>query len=156
MAQHPEFKPLKLKALDEEDLLVLASLLQDAIVPISGMKFEKDKEQFYLIANRFCWECHHHHEKDQTPYHRVQSSAHFEHVKNVQKKGLPEHPEHIVNLLTIHNTKDGCVQLAFSGGGQIKLEVDQLHCKLNDLDEPYTTKERPAHHHETIEEAQVV
>jgi len=145
MDQHPELKPLKLKAFDDEDLLVLASLLQDAIVPLSGMKFDQDKGQFYLIANRFCWECQHHHEKDGSPYHRVQSGAHFEHVKNVQKRGLPEHPEGMVNLLTIHNTKDGCIHLAFSGGGQIKLEVETLHCRLQDLDEPYTTPNHPTH-----------
>ncbi|MEB3702035.1 DUF2948 family protein [Candidatus Bealeia paramacronuclearis] len=137
--------PLKLKAIDSEDLTIISSLLQDALIPISGMRYEKEKNQFYLVANRFCWECAHHHEKDGTAFHRVQSGTLFDYVKNVQKQGLATHPETLVNLLTIHNTKDGCVHLVFSEGGQIKLEIEKLSCKLEDLEETYTTPSHPAH-----------
>ena len=144
-SSHHEVTPLKLKAVDAEDLMVIASLLQDALVPISGMHYEKEKNQFYLVANRFCWECATQHKKEGSSFHRIQSGALFDHVKNVQKLGLSDHPDTLVNLLTIHNTKDGCVHLLFSGGGKIKLQIEKLSCKLKDLDTAYTTPAFPAH-----------
>ena len=41
---------------DDEDYNVLSSLLQDAAVPISEMKFELISKQFIIVCSRYVWE----------------------------------------------------------------------------------------------------
>ena len=47
---------LRLRAQDADDLTVLSSLFQDAIIPGSDMHIDKANKRFVLVANRFCWE----------------------------------------------------------------------------------------------------
>ena len=47
---------LKLRAHDAEDLAVVSSLLQDAIVPAKEMTFLAAERRFVMVANRFMWE----------------------------------------------------------------------------------------------------
>ncbi len=47
---------LRLRAQDADDLTVLSSLFQDAIIPGSDMYIDKANKRFVLVANRFCWE----------------------------------------------------------------------------------------------------
>lgn len=140
------YKPLKVLVEDAEDLQVIAACLQDALIPLSGIKYDPALKQFYLVANRFCWECEPETVGGNTYHARVAAGLAFHHVKNVQKKGLNLDQHHeLVNLLTIHNSEKGCIHLIFSGGSEIKLEVDNLCCHLKDMDEPYPTSNQPKH-----------
>ena len=47
---------LALIARDAEDLEVISSILQDAVVPINEMAFIEEENRFILIASRFCRE----------------------------------------------------------------------------------------------------
>ena len=47
---------LKLLALDEEDLQVVSSHLQDAVVRVGDMVFLPSQKRFVAIVNRFDWE----------------------------------------------------------------------------------------------------
>jgi hypothetical protein len=47
---------LKLIALDEEDLAVVSSLLQDAVVRAADMTYLPQQKRFAAIVNRFDWE----------------------------------------------------------------------------------------------------
>ena len=49
---------LRLLARDEDDIVVVSALLQDAIVPGADMEFKRKTNQFFIVANRFCWEIH--------------------------------------------------------------------------------------------------
>ena len=49
-------KPLKLIALDEEDLAVVSSHLQDAVVRVGDMAYLPSKKRFAAVLNRFDWE----------------------------------------------------------------------------------------------------
>lgn len=141
-----EYEPLRLSALDGDDLQVLSACLQDALVPIAGMTYEEDKGHFYLMMNRFCWECHPEVVEGDEVHQRVHCGIHLDHVKRVKHKGFdPNHEDGFMNLLTIHNKKKGCVNLVFSGGGEVELDVDKLKCLIQDLDEPYPTKNKPSH-----------
>ena len=46
-------KPLRLKALDVEDLGVLSGLVQDAVFPSSEIKWDRAARRFALLLNRF-------------------------------------------------------------------------------------------------------
>lgn len=141
-----QYEPLKIAAMDQEDLQVFASFLQDALVPISGMTYDENQGHFYLVVNRFCWECHTEASDGEEVHQRVSCGVHINHVENVKQKGFdPNHEDGFMNLLTVHNQKNGCVSLVFSGGGEVELKVSKLKCLLKDMDEPYPTKNRPSH-----------
>jgi hypothetical protein len=48
--------PLKLRARDLEDMAVIASVLQDALVPLRDVAFLKREKRFVMVVNRFRWE----------------------------------------------------------------------------------------------------
>ena len=48
--------PLRVRVEGMEDLEVLASMLQDALIPISEITFQFESGRFLLVAQRFCWE----------------------------------------------------------------------------------------------------
>ena len=48
--------PLRLIARQAEDVVVLSSLLQDAVFPMSEMRYDRKARRFALLVNRFRWE----------------------------------------------------------------------------------------------------
>ncbi len=142
------YTPLRMIACDGNDLEVIAACLQDALVPLSGLEYDKDGGRFHLVANRFCWECESDDQiKGISCYTRVPAGLAFHHVTEVQKKGLTlQNKSELVNLLTIHHGEDNTsIHLVFSGGAEIKLTIDKLSCHLQDMDEPYPTPHKPQH-----------
>ena len=49
-------RPLNLGALDADDLSVISSLAQDAVFPITEMKWAIRQRRFAILLNRFRWE----------------------------------------------------------------------------------------------------
>jgi hypothetical protein len=140
------YTPLRMLAKDGDDLAVMASCLQDALIPLSGMEYHKNERTFHLIANRFCWECPPEALEDTSYYMRVQVGLSFHHVTDVKQKDLDlKNQSELVNLLTIHDGEESHIHLIFSGGAEIRLTVDQIHCQLTDMDEPYHTTNKPSH-----------
>ncbi len=48
--------PLHLKALEVDDLSVISSLAQDAVFPVTEMKWQPRARRFAILLNRFRWE----------------------------------------------------------------------------------------------------
>jgi hypothetical protein len=156
--------PLKLRARDAEDLRALAALLQDALVPLSDIAYLKAQKRFVLVANRFRWELDGapgeaapapEAESDARfedaeaqagpPFQRVHCGLCFDRVRNVRVRGIDlKAGDQILNLLTLE-AGPGRVTLVFSGGAEVRLEVSQIRCHMEDLGEPWPTRWRPAH-----------
>ena len=51
-----EAPKLRLMARDGDDVAVLSTLLQDAIIPGVDLIFDRKLNEFVFVANRFCWE----------------------------------------------------------------------------------------------------
>jgi hypothetical protein len=140
---------LKLKAVDSEDLQVIAGTLQDAIVPILDIAYDAAARQFMFAANRFRWE----NTADGTSPRgeRVHCGVTFANVVNVQRKGVERvRPGTFLNLLTIalEDRPGGAgplVELTFSGDAAIRLETDGLLCHLEDFGEPWPAQKQPQH-----------
>ena len=136
---------LKLRATDAEDLAVISTCLQDAVVPVRDMAWLADENRFALVANRFRWE-----EQTGPPvegriYHRVHAGVCFDAVTAVRQQGLDQKRRgQILSLLALA-AGDGGVELKFSAGVVIRLEVSKIMCHLQDLDEPWPTQWRPRH-----------
>jgi Protein of unknown function (DUF2948) len=148
--------PLRLRAIDTLDLSVIAAHLQDALVKMADLGFDKSKRRFALIFNRFMWEDLEA-EKGKgakadknAPYRRVRSALHFDAVQRVQTQGLRlANTEALAALMTVafeaKADLSGTVTLTFAGGGAIKLDVECLDAWLTDLSAPWPTKNKPGH-----------
>jgi hypothetical protein len=133
---------MKLKAVDKEDLTVLAACLQDALVLIDDLAYFPDDGQFVLVANRFQWET----DKAGAKEHaRTTAGVTFSKVTAVKRKGVDRRDgDGMLSLLTIE-ALPGAIQLTFSGDAAIRLEVSEILCHLQDVGEPWPTRWRPDH-----------
>ncbi|MEE8333864.1 MAG: DUF2948 family protein [Alphaproteobacteria bacterium] len=139
--------PLKLLARDAEDLSVMSAALQDAVVAVKEMRYLPAERRFVLAVNRFRWEdATRARPTEGTPiYDRVHCGICFEGVDAVRRQGLDQQRAgQIISLLSME-AGDNQVELKFSAGITIRLEVDGLLCHLQDFDEPWPTQWRPVH-----------
>lgn len=139
--------PLKLVAVDEDDLAVISGALQDAIVPIGDISFRPEEKTFVFAANRFRWEA----EDPRARGERVNAGVTFSNVGDVRRRGIDFRArDTFLNLLSITCERDGerdtpTVRLTFSGDAAIRLETSGLLCHLEDFGEPWPTQWRPRH-----------
>ena len=56
MEINQDWKPIKLKAVDDQDLQVFSQFLYESIVLPSEINFEVGSQQFAMAVERFTWE----------------------------------------------------------------------------------------------------
>ena len=158
---------LRLKARDAEDMGVLAAVLQDALVPLIDVTFQKAQKRFVMVANRFMWEslkadrpqaqpvpvgqpgsegdAAFEDEAPEPRFQRVNCGLRFDHVANVRVRAIDmKQRDQILNLLTLARDPDG-LTLLFSEDAAIRLVGRRIEAHLEDLGEPWPTDWRPAH-----------
>lgn len=138
-------EPLRLIALDQDDLAVLSAHLQDAVVRVGDMVALGAEKRFVLAARRFDWEG-----ADIGQNRRRLAALHFDKVVAIRSLGLdPKAKEAVFNLLAITfelgEAPAGTVTLQFSGGAAIRLDVDCIEAQLKDLGPMWETQSRPGH-----------
>ncbi|MDD5587287.1 MAG: DUF2948 family protein [Alphaproteobacteria bacterium] len=138
--------PLKLSATDEEDLRIIAAVLQDAIAPVCDMIYLPGEKRFVMVAHRFKWD-----EAEKTGasrppcYERVHCALEIEGVEGVQKLCFDEAAKcGMLDLLTLL-PEEGCLNLVFAGGAQIKLKLGTWRLRIEDFGEPWPTTHQPCH-----------
>ena len=134
---------LKLRAHDAEDLAVISAMLQDSIVPLGDVTFLPDEKSFILAVNRYRWE---HVDASQ----RVHCGVRFDTVERVQFSDIDSrNRQQFLSLMAVEfqpSPESGdAIILYFSGGGRIRLAVEEISCILSDFDEPWPTQWRPDH-----------
>ena len=135
-------RPLNLGALDADDLAVLSALAQDAVFPVTEMRWEARKRRFALLLNRFRWEDLPAAERRNRKPERVQSLLVIENVRKVASSGVDRSDKDVIlSLLSVSfdGTSDagGDVTLTLAGDGALKLEVEALEVALKDVTRPY-------------------
>lgn len=140
-------KPLKLKALDAEDLQVISAALQDSLVAIRDIAWVSEEKRFLLVANRFRWETP---QDSNGAWSRCHSVLGFAEVGAVRHADMPlAEPDRILGLLAIESEEaEGggvIVRLRFADGRMIRLEAPRLLCHIEDVGEPWPTRFRPGH-----------
>ncbi|MEW2914925.1 DUF2948 family protein [Leisingera sp. JC11] len=134
--------PLNLGALEEEDLKVLSSLLQDAVFPVTEMSWRAAERRFALLVNRFRWEDRDAAERRGRSYERVQSLLVIDNVLGVSSQGVDRKDKDLVlSLLSVsfEPGEDGAghVLLTLAGDGAVRLSVEALEVSLRDVTRPY-------------------
>ena len=136
-----EFKKIHLYGSDIEDYEVLSSLIQDAAIPISEMKFDKVDNQFFLVCSRFSCESMLQNKGNK----RILSGICFDNVIEVKKKNFPSfNSENILNFLTLKK-ETGFIELIFSKNILIKLEGNNISFRIDDLNKEWPTIFSPNH-----------
>jgi len=132
-------KPLRLVAMDDEDLKVLSALCQDAVFPATEMQWQPRQRRFGLLLNRFRWEDIPVADRAGRKPERVQSVLAIEDVLRVSSQGVDRNDADIVlSLLAVEFDAEGsAVLLTLAGDGAIRLVVDDLEVALRDVTRPY-------------------
>lgn len=160
---------LHLRAEDAEDLAVISSCLQDALVPLREMRYEREERRFILAVNRFRWEgCEPRASGEYGPdavFERIACGITFEKIRHVRIQGIDQvRRDQLLELLAIvtggtaatrepvvapaaeEATAEGTtILLVFAGGGVIRLDADNIRCRLEDFGESWPTRWRPRH-----------
>jgi hypothetical protein len=135
---------LKLLALDPEDLEIISAATQDAVVRVGDMGFARADRRFALLMNRFAWE------EGGKVKQRKRAALHFDRVGDVKVAGIDTNAvDGVLELLAIRYTVTddpaGHVDLDFAGGGAVRLTVECLEARLQDLGAAWAAKATPEH-----------
>lgn len=130
-------RPLNLAAFDPDDLKVISALAQDAVFPITEIRWEARRHRFALLLNRFRWEDAGRHEPE-----RAQALLVVDGVLGVASLGLDrEDADTVLSLLglTFEPGEEGAghLILTLAGDGAIRLEIEALEVRLKDVTRPY-------------------
>ena len=145
--------PLRLVVQDADDLKVISTLLQDAVLPATELAFDARRRRFALLLNRFRWEDRAEAERLGRAYERVRSLLVVEDVRKVQTMGFDRADKDLVlSLLSMDFTPgedgSGRLTLTLAGDGAIALEVEALEVRLDDVTRPYRAPSGKAPQHE--------
>ena len=140
-------EPLKLVALDREDMEVVSAHLQDALIKAADIHWRPTERRVVVGLSRFDWGA----ANGSAPeFRRCRSALRFERVLACKCRNVDAATkEQTLNLLTVaFDEKDppgGAVILTFSGGAALRLEVECLEAELADLGAVWTTTTCPGH-----------
>ena len=145
--------PLRLVVQDADDLKVISTLVQDAVLPAAELAFDARRRRFALLLNRFRWEDRVEAERVGRAYERVRSLLVVEDVRKVQIMGFDRGDKDLVlSLLSMDFTpgEDGTgrLTLTLAGDGAIALDVEALDIRLDDVTRPYRAPSGKVPHHD--------
>jgi hypothetical protein len=148
--------PLKLIALDRDDLEIVSTHLQDAVMNVGDVLWRPREKRVVIALNRFDWEVHNGGEQ----FQRRRTVLRFERVSCCKCRNVScTDKDLVLNLLAVEfsgiDPPAGVVTLTFSGGAVLRLEVECLECELADLGPTWTTTLCPQHPDDSSETGQV-
>lgn len=137
--QNPE--PMRLIALDDEDLKVISAALQDAVTTIGDIRYEAASRRLTVTLNRYRWEA---------PGERVRAGLQLGGVMAVQSRRLRREARRaVLELLALTfepgEAPGGTVVFTFAGGGDLRAQVECVDAALADLSAPWPTPRTPEH-----------
>jgi hypothetical protein len=141
-------QPLKLTALDAEDLAVISAHMQDAVARVGDFTYLARHGTFALVANRFVLTGE---PGTSKPGQRRQVGLSISRVRRVRSSRIRRGAaDAVVSLLALTFTADaggagGTIELTFSGGGAIRLEVECIEAQMSDLGDTWETPNVPRH-----------
>ena len=144
--------PLKLTALDSEDLEVISAQMQDATLLVGDITYLPRQKKFALVANRFCWESAADDSGEASgTFKRCRCGLQINRVFSVKySKVRRDNPDGVLSLLAILFHPDpeapgGVIELTFSGGGAVRAEVECIEVAMDDLGLSWDTPRKPDH-----------
>jgi len=146
-------RPLNLGAQDAEDLQVISSLIQDAVLTVDEINWNRMERQAVFLLKRFRWEDVELAEKQGRDPERVKSLLVIQNATGLASHGIDrKQTDAILSLMSLEfsGAKDGVgdMILTFSGDGAMKVQIDGLDITLRDVTRPYVAPSKHVPHHD--------
>lgn len=126
--------PLKLMALDADDLAVVSAHVQDARVQASDIVWRQNEKRLVIGLNRLDWEQT---LAGTTSPRRLIAALRFDRVLACKSRNIDPAAETVLELVGIEfcpgEAPGGSALLMFSHGAALRLDVECLECELTDL-----------------------
>ena len=139
---------LKLAAFDVDDLTVISAQLQDAVLKVGDIEYLRRQQKLVMIVKRFDWESAE--ERRAASYRRRLAGVQFTRVRSVLSRNIQqESKDGVLMLLAVGfepgESPAGNIVLTFAGGGVMRLEVECIEAKVEDLGPEWETLHKPVH-----------
>jgi len=140
---------LKLAALDEEDLQILSAHVQDAVITVADIRYLPKEKKAVFIMNRFVWDKEA--DKRSKEHERRRSALAVSRVSGMKAQKIQQDAKGaVLELLAVTfkaegDAPAGQIELAFSGGSSIQLDVECIEAQLSDLGAAWSTPNLPQH-----------
>jgi hypothetical protein len=133
---------LKLLANDADDLKIVASARQDAILRVGDIRYDPVARSVTLRMTRF------RHEAKKSE--RVECGVRIDGVMGLQSRGIERgKPDAFMVILDMtfeaSDAPAGFIDLTLAGGGALRLSVEGLDLLLSDVGDSRKTKSKPDH-----------
>lgn len=144
-------RPLALLAVDEDDLKIMSTLVQDAILPASEISYDPKARRLALLVNRFRWEDADQARADGRPFERVRALLIVNDVQRLQSDGIDRDADTVLAILALtwRPGQDGTGRLLldFAGDGTLAADAECINVELRDVTRPYfaPSGKAPAH-----------
>lgn len=144
-------RPLALLAVDEDDLKIMSTLVQDAILPASEISYDPKARRLALLVNRFRWEDADQARAEGRPFERVRALLIVNDVQRLQSDGIDRDADTVLALLALtwRPGQDGTGRLLldFAGDGTLAADAECINVELRDVTRPYfaPSGKAPAH-----------
>jgi hypothetical protein len=146
---------LRLRGEDAADLAVISAVVQDALIAVKDLTYDRAERRFTLVANRFRWEskpdvksgAKSQEANGTPPYERTLCAVSFGAVERVSYRGFRRRDEErILSLLAIRSgDKPGTIDLEFSDNATLRLEISNIQVHATDIGEAWPTAWQPDH-----------
>ena len=143
--------PINLGALDREDLKVLSAIVQDAVFPVTEIRWDAAHRCLGLLLNRFRWEDKERAKREGRDVERVQSLLVFENVIKIASQGLDRaQTDMILSVLSLDAEKAGAAEnviITLAGDGAIRVHCEAIEVTLKDVTRPYLARSKKTPRH---------
>lgn len=143
--------PLRLRAEDAADLAVISAVVQDALISVNDLTYDRAARRFTIVANRFRWEAKSDAKSAEAngaaAYERTVCAVSFGGVIGVSYRGFRRRDvDRILSLLAIRaGEKSSTIDLDFSDKATLRLEVSNIQVHATDIGEAWPTAWQPDH-----------
>ena len=145
-------------ALDEDDLGVVSAHVQDAVGHAKALEYNRRDKTFSLALNRYAWERDSSVTGERRTPERRRALLRFAHVRAARSMNFEPGGDQTLSLLTLRfepgsgtggeRGPEGAVEMVFSGGAAIRLDVECIEARLMDTEAAWAAGARPDHSHE--------
>ena len=134
--------PLRLRALDSEDLDVISALVQDSVFSARDCAWDGKRREFAILLNRFRWEDREVANDTGQGFERVRSVLHVRDAMEVKSDILaPDVSDQVFSLLALRfahgGDGTGKLDVLLAGDMVYSVLVECLDVTLTDVTRPY-------------------
>lgn len=143
-------QPVRLQAMDADDLTVISALVQDAVGKVANVQYAPRRRRLSLLLYRFRWEDKQRADREKRAYERVAAALTIDDAVRVRSADIdPREKDKVLNVLsmTFEAGEDGSglITLTCSDNATLQAQVECVNVGLVDLTRPWAAGGTPQH-----------